>query len=130
VFVARAENYLHGRRDLDDTIRRLQAFEAAGADALYAPGLTTADEIRAVCSSVSKPVNVLAGSRNPPFTVGELASLGVRRISVGSALTRVALSAFVQAAREIATAGTFRFDEAVPFAEMNAMMRSSTQALI
>jgi 2-methylisocitrate lyase-like PEP mutase family enzyme len=128
VFVARAENYLHGKPDLADTIRRLQAFEAAGADALYAPGLTTADDIRAVCSSVSKPVNFLAGIRNSRFTVGDLAALGVRRISVGSALTRVALSAFLHAAREIATAGTFRFDEAVPFAEMNAMMSSTPQA--
>lgn len=122
VFVARAENYLHGRPDLDDTIRRLQAFEAAGADALYAPGLTTADEIRAVCTSVSKPVNYLAGLRNTRFTVADLAALGVRRISVGSALTRVALGASLRAAREMATAGTFAFDDAVPFADVNAMM--------
>lgn len=125
VFVARAENYLHGRPDLDDTIRRLQAFEAAGADALYAPGLTTADEIRAVCSAVSKPVNVLAGLRNMRFTVAELSALGVRRISVGSALTRVALGAFLRAARELATDGTFPFDEAIPFADVNAMMSAS-----
>jgi 2-methylisocitrate lyase-like PEP mutase family enzyme len=125
VFVARAENYLHGRPDLDDTIRRLQAFEAAGADALYAPGLTTADEIRAVCSSVSRPVNYLAGLRATRFTVADLAALGVRRISVGSALTRVALGAFMRAARELATAGTISFDEAMPFADINAMMTQS-----
>jgi 2-methylisocitrate lyase-like PEP mutase family enzyme len=124
VFVARAENYLHRRPDLDDTIRRLQAFEQAGADVLYAPGLRAADEIRAVCSSVSRPVNVLAGLRNAPFTVAELAALGVRRISIGSALTRVALGAFLRAAREIAKSGTFPFDEAVPFADVNAMMTS------
>jgi 2-methylisocitrate lyase-like PEP mutase family enzyme len=122
VLVARAENYLHGRPDLDDTIRRLQAFEAAGADALYAPGLTTADEIRAVCTSLTKPVNVLAGLRNAPFTRDELAALGVRRISVGSALTRVALGAFLQAAREMAAEGTFPFDESLPSAEVNTMM--------
>ena len=126
VFVARAENYLHGRPDLDDTIRRLQAFEAAGADALYAPGLTTADEIRTVCSSLTKPVNVLAGLRTMRFTVGELGALGVRRISVGSALTRVALGAFLRVAREMKTTGIFPFDEAVPFAEVNAMMTSAS----
>ena len=125
VFVARAENYLHGRPDLEDTIRRLQAFEAAGADALYAPGLTTAEEIRAVCASVSRPVNVLAGLRNAPFTVAELSSLGVRRISVGSALTRVALGAFLRAAGAMAASGTFPFDDATPFAELNAMMTSA-----
>ena len=123
VFVARAENYLHGRPDLEDTIRRLQAFEAAGADALYAPGLRTADEIRTVCASVSKPVNFLAGSSQ--FTVDELGALGVRRISVGSALTRVALDAFLKAARQIATAGRFPFDDALPFAELNGMMNAS-----
>jgi 2-methylisocitrate lyase-like PEP mutase family enzyme len=126
VLVARAENYLHGRLDLDDTILRLQAFESAGADALYAPGLTTAEEIRAVCASVSRPVNVLAGLRNAPFTVAELSSLGVRRISVGSALTRVALGAFLRAARTMARSGTFPFDDAMPFAELNDMMTSST----
>ena len=129
IFVARAENYLHGRPDLDDTIRRLQAFEAAGADALYAPGITTPDEIRAVCSSLSKPVNVLAGLRNMPVTVAELAALGVRRISIGSALTRVALGAFHRAAREIASNGTFAFDEALPFADVNAMMVAPSRAV-
>ncbi len=123
VLVARAENFLHGRRDLDDTIRRLQAFEAAGADALYAPGLTTADEIRTVCASISKPVNAVMGLKNPSFTVDELAALGVRRISVGSALSRAALGAFVRAAREIRERGTFGFaDDALPFAEANQMM--------
>jgi 2-methylisocitrate lyase-like PEP mutase family enzyme len=86
MFVARAENYLHGRPDLDDTIRRLQAFEKAGADVLYAPGLTRADDIRAVCSSVGKPVNVVMGLKAASFSVADLAALGVKRISVGSAL--------------------------------------------
>lgn len=123
VFVARAENFLHGRPDLDDTIRRLQAFEAAGADALYAPGLTSAEEIRAVCESVSKPVNMVMGLKNAAFTVDELGALGVRRISVGSALSRAALGAFIRAAQEIHARGTFEFaNDAAPYAELNAMM--------
>lgn len=123
VFVARAENFLHGRPDLDDTIRRLQAFEKLGADALYAPGLRRAEDIRAVCQSVAKPVNIVMGLKNASFSVEELASLGVRRISVGSALSRVALGAFVRAAREIMDRGTFEFaTEAIPFAEANALM--------
>ncbi len=123
VLVGRAENYLHGRPDLDETIRRLQAFEAAGADALYAPGLTRAEDIRTVCASVGRPVNVLMGMKGPTFSVDELAALGVKRISVGSALSRAALGGFVRAAREIREHGTFRFaDDALPFAEANAMM--------
>jgi len=125
VFVARAENYLHGRPDLDDTIRRLQAFAAAGADALYAPGLTRADDIRVVCAAVAKPVNVLAGLKGAPFSVAALAALGVRRISVGSALTRAALGAFLEAAREIREQGTFRFaDAAVSFAAVSDFMET------
>jgi 2-methylisocitrate lyase-like PEP mutase family enzyme len=123
VLVARAENFLHGRPDMNDTIRRLQAFEAAGADALFAPGLTTGDQIRAVCSSVGKPVNVVMGLRGTALSVAELAALGVRRISVGSALSRAALGAFVRAAQEIREFGTFRFaEEALPYAEANAMV--------
>jgi 2-methylisocitrate lyase-like PEP mutase family enzyme len=123
VFVARAENYLHGRPDLDDTIRRLQAFEAAGADALYAPGLTRPEDIRIVCASVSKPVNVLAGAKNTAFSVEELAALGVRRISVGSALNRAALGAFLRAAQEIKEHGTFTFaNDAMPFSDANDRM--------
>lgn len=110
MFVARAENYLHGRPDLDDTIRRLQAFEKAGAEVLYAPGLTRAEDIKAVCGAVSKPVNVLAALKGaPPYTVAELAALGVRRISLGSALSRAAFTAFIKASREIKEKGTFTF---------------------
>lgn len=110
MFVARAENYLHNRPDLDDTIRRLQAFEQAGAEVLYAPGLTRAEDIQAVCSAVSKPVNVLAALKGAPhLSVAELATLGVRRISLGSALNRAALSAFIHASREIKEKGTFTF---------------------
>lgn len=120
---ARAENFLVGRRDLDDTIRRLQAFEAAGADVLYAPGLSDLDAIRAVCASVSKPVNVVMGLKGRSFSVAELAAAGVRRISVGSSLCRAALGAFMRAAREIQDEGTFTFaNDAIPFADINALM--------
>ncbi len=122
VFVARAENCLHGRPDLDDTIRRLQAFEAAGADVLYAPGLTEAEQIRTVCTSLRKPVNVLVGGR-ARFSVAELTALGVKRISVGSALARAALGEFLRAAREIREAGTFSFEErALPRMDVSALL--------
>ncbi len=123
VLVGRAENYLHGRPDLDDTIRRLQAFEASGADVLYAPGLTKAEQIRAVCSSLRKPVNALAGLKGAPFSIAELAELGVKRISVGSALTRAALGAVVRAGREILEYGTFRFaDDALSFVDAEKLV--------
>ena len=123
MFVARAENFLHGKPDLDDTIRRLQAFEAAGADVLYAPGLTKAEHIRAVCASVSNPVNVIMGLKGAAFSVADLVALGVKRISVGSALSRAALGAFVRAAREIHEQGTFTFaDRALPFADANDLV--------
>jgi 2-methylisocitrate lyase-like PEP mutase family enzyme len=112
MLVARAENYLHGRPDLDDTIRRLQAYEAAGAEVLYAPGITQPDDIRAVCSAVKKPVNVLMGMKGaPPLSVKELGELGVRRISLGSGFCRAALTAFLHAAREVIDDGTFTFAE-------------------
>lgn len=123
LFVGRAENYLHGRPDLDDTIRRLQAFEDVGADCLYAPGLTKAEDIRAVCAAVSKPVNVIMGRKGGSFSVAELAAMGVRRISVGSAMSRAALGAFVRAAREISEHGTFRFaEDAIPYAKANELV--------
>lgn len=112
MLVARAENYLHGRPDLDDTILRLQAFESAGAEVLYAPGITRAEDIRAVCASVSKPVNVLMGLKDvPPLSVSQLGALGVRRISIGSGFCRAALTAFLHAAREVRDDGTFTFAE-------------------
>jgi 2-methylisocitrate lyase-like PEP mutase family enzyme len=123
MLVARAENYLHDRSDLDDTIRRLQAFERAGAAAVYAPGLTRAEDIRTVCSSVTKPVNVLMGMKGVPrLTVQELGELGVRRISVGSGFSRAALTAFLHAAREVIDDGTFEFaDETLYISELTAM---------
>jgi 2-methylisocitrate lyase-like PEP mutase family enzyme len=98
---ARAENFLHGRRDLDDTIRRLQAFERAGADVLYAPGLRTLDEIRTVVGAVSKPFNVVMGFADPSITLEQLSAAGVRRVSIGGGLSRIALQAFMAAAKDM-----------------------------
>jgi 2-methylisocitrate lyase-like PEP mutase family enzyme len=121
---ARAENFLFGRPDLADTIRRLQAFSAAGADVLYAPGLRTREDIAAVVKAVApKPVNVVMGLAGSDFTVADLAALGVKRISVGSAMARAAYGAFLRAAREVAERGTFTFArDAVPFAEINGIL--------
>jgi 2-methylisocitrate lyase-like PEP mutase family enzyme len=120
---ARAENFRCGRPDLDDTIRRLQAYEAAGADVLFAPGLPDVDSIAAVCSSVGRPVNVLAGSSGPRLSVAELAACGVRRISLGSALPRLALATILTAAREVHDHGTFGFAaEALSYADTNQLM--------
>ena len=102
---ARAENYLHGRSDLDDTIERLQAYDKAGADVLYAPGLRDIDDIRTVCAAVSKPVNVLALAGAP--SVELLSAAGVRRISLGSGFFNTALGAFLRAAKDVREHGTF-----------------------
>ncbi|MBV9573927.1 MAG: isocitrate lyase/phosphoenolpyruvate mutase family protein [Acidobacteriales bacterium] len=110
---ARAENYLHDRPDIKDTIARLQAYEEAGADVLYAPGLTALDDIRAVVSSVGRPVNVLMGLQGVRFDLAQLSAAGVRRVSVGSSLSRVTLATFLRAAREMHDHGTFRFAEEV-----------------
>jgi 2-methylisocitrate lyase-like PEP mutase family enzyme len=106
---ARAENYLHGRADLDDTIRRLQAYEAAGADVLFAPALPDLAAVRLVCSSVGKPVNFMVGIRGKSFSVAELADAGVRRISLATSLYRAAMSGLADAAREIRESGTFGY---------------------
>lgn len=105
----RAENYLHGRPDLHDTIRRLQAYQEAGADVLYAPGLSRREDIAAVVSSVDRPVNVVMGLQGAQLSQAELSAMGVRRISVGSALERTALGAFLRAAREMREQGAFTF---------------------
>jgi 2-methylisocitrate lyase-like PEP mutase family enzyme len=109
MLTARAENYLHGRPDLKDTITRLQAYQDAGADVLYAPGLTRKEDIAEVVRSVDRPVNVVMGLRGVQLTLAELSQLGVRRISVGSALYRTALGAFLRAAREMRDKGIFTF---------------------
>lgn len=119
---ARAENYLVGRRDLKDTIGRLQAYREAGADVLYAPGLTGKDDIAAVVKSVDRPVNVLMGLQGVPLNLAELSELGVKRVSVGSALARAALGAFLRAAREMREGGTFSFaEEAVSYREIGGL---------
>jgi 2-methylisocitrate lyase-like PEP mutase family enzyme len=128
VLTARCENFLWGRPSLDDTIRRLQAFEKAGADVLYAPGLHDLATIRTVCEAVSKPVNVVMGMPGATFGVAELADAGVKRISVGSALARLAFGAFVGAAREMKSAGTFHFaDQAMGFAELEGFFTGATK---
>jgi len=120
---ARAENYLAGRPDLADTIERLQAYQAAGADVLYAPGLTTPEEIAAVVHSLDRPVNVLAGLTGATLSLADFSRLGVRRVSVGSLLSRVALGAFLRAAAEMQQHGTFSSaGEAVAYRDLNGML--------
>jgi 2-methylisocitrate lyase-like PEP mutase family enzyme len=109
VLTARSENFLHGRKDLADTIARLQAFQEAGADVLYAPGVRKGDDIRSIVESVDRPVNVLAVPGAPP--VSELAEIGVRRVSVGGGFAFVAAGALVAAARELLEQGTYGFWE-------------------
>lgn len=111
MLTARAENYLVGKPDLKDTIERLQMYQEAGANVLYAPGLTTRDEITTLINSVDRPVNVLMGIKGVQLTLADLTAMGVRRISVGSTLARVALGAFLRAAHEMKDDGTFGFIE-------------------
>lgn len=121
VLTARAENFLWGRPDLDDTIRRLQAFEAAGADVLYAPGLPDIEAVRTVCAAVTRPVNVVIGIGKTRFTRDELSEAGVRRISIGSSLARLAYGAVARAAQAMQSEGRFDFvDDAMGFAEIEA----------
>lgn len=123
VFVARAENFSAGILDLDDTIRRLIAFEQAGADVLFAPGLPNLNAIQLVCEALQKPVNVVIGLAGSTFTVDELAEVGVRRISLGSSFARAALGEFIRAAEEVRTMGTFNFaSNAISFREANSLM--------
>lgn len=122
---ARAENLIHGRPDLKDTIRRLEAFADAGADCLYAPGLMTREEIETVVRAVApKPVNVVMGLSKGLFTLNELADLGVRRVSLGSSLARAAYGAFLRAAEEIHDKGSFTFArDLVPYAVFNGIFK-------
>jgi 2-methylisocitrate lyase-like PEP mutase family enzyme len=122
VFTARTEGFIRGRPDLDETLRRLKAFAAAGADCLYAPGIKTREEIAAVVA-IGKPVNFLTVTTN--YSVSDLAAMGVRRISTGGSLARTAWTGFVRTAREIAEQGTFKgFDGTVSNAELNAFFRA------
>jgi 2-methylisocitrate lyase-like PEP mutase family enzyme len=119
---ARAENYLHGTPDLKDTIERLQAYQEAGADVLYAPGLASKEDIATVVRSVDRPVNVVMGLQGVQLNLTELSAIGVKRVSVGSALCRAALGAFLRAAREMQEYGTFTFaKDAAPTREITAI---------
>jgi 2-methylisocitrate lyase-like PEP mutase family enzyme len=123
VLTARAENLIRGVDDLEDTILRLQAFEKAGADVLYAPGLKTAGEVSQVCSALTKPVNVLA---TPVLTVSDITAAGGKRISVGGALARTSISGFLDAAREMVETGGFApLGDAPGFGEVNKLMEGS-----
>ena len=119
MLTARTENFLRGRPDLGDTIERLQGFEGAGADVLYAPNLPDLGTIRTVCASVSRPVNVMAGAKHQCFPVNELTAAGVRRVSLGPALFRYAMAAFLRGARDVREHGTFGFaEDAISFGEL------------
>jgi len=124
LLTARAENLLHGRLDLDDTIRRLQAFEKAGADVLYAPGVRDLATIRTVVSAVTRPVNVVMSAADPAITAAQLAEAGVKRISVGGALSRLGLAAFLKGAREMKDNGGFTWvRDTVPSRELKAIFK-------
>jgi 2-methylisocitrate lyase-like PEP mutase family enzyme len=121
---ARAENFFRGRPDLADTIRRLQAYQEAGADVLFAPSLRSREDIAAVLREVNRPLQVLAGSRRLGLSVGELSTMGVRRISVGGLLCRVAYGALIQGAREIREKGTFAFaEEAARARDLDSLLK-------
>ena len=123
LLTARSENFLRGRPDLDDTIRRLQAFEKAGADVLMAPGLPDLAAVRAVCTAVKKPVNFMAGIKGKSFSVRELEAVGVRRISLATSLYRAAMSGLIDAARELQAQGSFGYlERSLTTPELNAYM--------
>jgi 2-methylisocitrate lyase-like PEP mutase family enzyme len=126
---ARAENFLHGHASLDDTIRRLSAFASAGAEVLYAPGLPSLEAIQAVCEALAPyPVNALAGMKGKAFSVKELAAVGVRRISLGGCLARVAYTGLLDAASEMREKGTFSFtDHAISQAEISKFMVAKSE---
>jgi 2-methylisocitrate lyase-like PEP mutase family enzyme len=122
---ARAENFLRGNPSLDDTIARLVAFERAGADVLFAPGLPDLAAVRAVCLAVSKPVNFMAGIKGRSFTLAELQAAGVKRISLATSLYRMAMTGLLTAAREVKDHGTFGYlDRSVPTPELSAFMEA------
>ena len=120
---ARAENFLRGQPSLDDTIARLQAFERAGADVLFAPGLPDLAAVRAVCAAVSRPVNFMVGIKGKSFTLAELEAVGVKRISLAASLYRMAMGGLLAAAREVKDTGTFGYlDRSLTTPELNAFM--------
>jgi 2-methylisocitrate lyase-like PEP mutase family enzyme len=125
LLTARAENYLHGKTDLDDTIKRLQAFEKAGADVLFAPALPDLAAVKTVCASLSKPVSFMVAIPGKSFSVAELEAAGVRRISLATSLYRAAMTGLVAAAREVHGQGTFGYlDRSIGTGEINKFMQS------
>jgi 2-methylisocitrate lyase-like PEP mutase family enzyme len=125
---ARAENFLNGRPDLDDTIRRLQAYERAGADVLFAPALSSLEAVRSVCAAVKKPVNFMVGIPGKSFSVAELTAVGVRRISLATSLYRAAMTGLINAAKEIRASGTFDYlDHGVSSAEFSGYLKKPSQ---
>ncbi|MGI9372261.1 MAG: isocitrate lyase/PEP mutase family protein, partial [Hyphomicrobiales bacterium] len=123
ILTARAENFLHDRPNMDDTLKRLNAFAEVGADVLYAPGLGSIEQIRTLCSSVPKPVNVIIGEAGVDIRVTDLQEAGVSRISIGSAFARVALNSLLECAREVRDKGTFSFArKGASFEELDAFM--------
>ncbi|HEX4984800.1 MAG TPA: isocitrate lyase/phosphoenolpyruvate mutase family protein [Burkholderiales bacterium] len=121
---ARAENFLRGNPNLDDTIRRLQAFEKAGADVLFAPALPDIAAVRAVCAALTRPLNFMAGIPGKSFSIGEIEDAGARRISVGTSFYRTAMKGLVAAATEVRDNGTFRYlEDSLTTAELNAFMQ-------
>jgi len=126
LLTARAENLIRGRTDMADTIRRLQAYEAAGADVLYAPGLSNLDQVREVVGALHRPVNVVTGWLDPDITLSQLGEVGAKRISVGGALSRLALATFVRAAQAMRDQGSFAWmREMMSFAELGKMLGPS-----
>ncbi|MDX2157328.1 MAG: isocitrate lyase/phosphoenolpyruvate mutase family protein [Hyphomicrobiaceae bacterium] len=124
VLTARAENFIRGNPDLDDTIRRLKAYEAAGADVLMAPGLPDLDAVRKVCGSLAKPFNFMGGIKGRSFGVADLAAAGVRRVSLATSLYRAAMTGLLTAAREVKETGSFGYlDTTLATPEMNAFMQ-------
>src|SRR5262249_51686218 len=124
---ARTENFLRGNPDLDDTIKRLQAFEKAGANVLMAPGLPDLAAVRTVCSAISKPFNFMVGIKGKSFTVAELAAAGVKRISLAGSLYRAAMTGLQDAAREVKDKGTFSYlDRVLSTPDLNAFMQGGS----
>jgi 2-methylisocitrate lyase-like PEP mutase family enzyme len=124
MLTARTENFLRGNPDLGDTIKRLQAFEKAGADVLMAPGLPDLAAVRAVCAAVSKPVNFMAGIKGKSFSVAELEAAGVKRISLATSLYRAAMTGLLDAAREVKERGSFGYlERTIPTPEINGFMQ-------
>jgi 2-methylisocitrate lyase-like PEP mutase family enzyme len=124
MLTARAEGFLRGNTNLDDAIKRLQAYEKAGADVLMAPGLPDLASVRTVCAALSKPFNFMAGIKGKSFSVAELEAAGVKRISLATSLYRMAMTGLVDAAREVKDKGTFGYiDRSMPTPELNGFMQ-------